>query len=156
MRSAKGFTLTELIIVMVIVVILSLIATPVYKGYVRRAMGTEAKALLNSIITAEKVYFTEYNRYKSLGDGFVTAYDKDLSVDARYNRYFTTWGVLAGGEFDQLLAIGVFGGKGTGADYISMFYLTYSTSVTLKIKPGLYEFYEPNGFKSLGMDEPNF
>ena len=41
----KGFTLVELVIVIVIVGILSIVAVPIYRGYTRKAMATEGKAL---------------------------------------------------------------------------------------------------------------
>ncbi len=90
MKNKKGFTLVELIIVIVIVGILSIVAVPVYKGYIKKAMATEGKALLGSVLTAEKVYFAEYNNYKDV-EG--TDYDRVLDVDARSNKYFKAYGV---------------------------------------------------------------
>ena len=60
MKKSKGFTLVELIIVIVIVGILSIVAVPIYRGYTKKAIATEAKALLGSIATAEKVYYAEF------------------------------------------------------------------------------------------------
>ena len=59
MRKTKGFTLVELVIVIVIVGILSIVAVPIYRGYTRKAMATEGKALLGAIQTAQKIYFAE-------------------------------------------------------------------------------------------------
>ncbi len=83
----KGFTLVELVIVIVIVGILSVVAVPVYKGYTKKAMATEGKALLGAIHTAQKVYFAEFSR-------FVTgAQSTLLDVRANTNKYFTTFSV---------------------------------------------------------------
>ena len=149
MNSREGFTLVELIIVIVIVGILSIVAVPVYKGYTRKAMGTEGKALLSAIITAEKIYYAEYGRYKDSPEGHIN-YDKQLGIDSRSNKYFTGWG--AGGQCEpgngeNLFIAGVFGNKGSGADNISMVYITYTQLFEGEIpyKPGFYEFYEPGG-----------
>ena len=47
-KSKKGFTLVELVIVIVIVGILSVISVPIYRGYVDRAMRTEGEVLLGN------------------------------------------------------------------------------------------------------------
>jgi prepilin-type N-terminal cleavage/methylation domain-containing protein len=88
MKSTKGFTLVELVIVIVIVGILSVVAVPVYKGYTKKAMATEGKALLGAINTSQKVYFAEWNMFVT-GNSASTI----LDVDARANKYFTTFGV---------------------------------------------------------------
>jgi len=91
MKSTKGFTLVELVIVIVIVGILSVVAVPVYKGYTKKAMATEGKALLGAINTSQKVYFAEWNM-------FVTgAQSSVLDVNASTNKYFSTYSVSGSG-----------------------------------------------------------
>ena len=48
-KAKKGFTLVELVIVIVIVGILSVISVPIYRGYVEKAIMTEGKVLINAI-----------------------------------------------------------------------------------------------------------
>ncbi len=84
MRS-KGFTLVELVIVIVIVGILSVVAVPVYKGYTKKAMATEGKALLGSINTAQKVYFSEFNNFVTSSQSLA------LGITPGTNKYFTTF-----------------------------------------------------------------
>lgn len=55
----KGFTLVELVIVIVIVGILSLISIPIYQRYVERARLTEAISILRAIADANTMYFLE-------------------------------------------------------------------------------------------------
>ena len=93
----KRFTLVELVIVIVIVGILSIVAVPIYRGYTRKAMGTEAKSLLGSIQTAEKVYYAEMSEYLVA----TTSFEKTLDVDARANKYFTTYTITTSGTGDQ-------------------------------------------------------
>ena len=89
----KGFTLVELVIVIVIVGILSIVAVPIYRGYTRKAMGTEAKSLLGSIQTAQKVYYAEYAEFLNLSGS--TTFNEALDVDARSNKYFKSFTVTA-------------------------------------------------------------
>ena len=89
----KGFTLVELVIVIIIVGILSIVAVPIYKGYTDRAKESEGKALLGSINTAEKVYFAENNKF--LGVTESTNTNAALSLDSRANKYYKTFTVTA-------------------------------------------------------------
>jgi len=88
MKSTKGFTLVELVIVIVIVGILSVVAVPVYKGYTKKAMATEGKALLGAINTSQKVYFAEWAIFVNGASASAI-----LDVNAGSNKYFTTFGV---------------------------------------------------------------
>jgi len=90
----KGFTLVELVIVIIIVGILSIVAVPIYKGYTDRAKESEGKALLGSINTAEKVYFAEHNNFFSIDADTNTS--ATLSVDARANKYYRMFKVSTG------------------------------------------------------------
>ncbi len=85
MKSTKGFTLVELVIVIVIVGILSVVAVPVYKGYTKKAMATEGKALLGALNTSQKVYFAEWGNFAASGQS------ASLDVDATTNKYFTSY-----------------------------------------------------------------
>ena len=115
----KGFTLVELVIVIVIVGILSIVAVPIYRGYTRKAMGTEAKSLLGAIQTAEKVYYAEMSEY--LVTTGKVSFEQTLDVDARANKYFTGYTIsktTLEGE-DAFLAT-VEGEDGTPAKGITM------------------------------------
>ncbi len=48
--SNVGFTLVELVIVIAIVIILSVISVPIYRGYVDKAKYAEGYALLGNIL----------------------------------------------------------------------------------------------------------
>jgi|GEM_PF-617353 type IV pilus assembly protein PilE len=53
---ASGFTLTELMVVVVLVGILAVVAVPVYDRYIRHTKGSEARAMIGAIVAAEKAY----------------------------------------------------------------------------------------------------
>ena len=81
----KGFTLVELVIVIVIVGILSIISAPIYRGYVEKAMLTEGKTLIGAIGRAELAYHVENEEFKTISK---TSFDEDIDIDARGGKYF--------------------------------------------------------------------
>ena len=72
-RGKAGFTLVELMIVIIIVGILAAVAVPLYRGYVRKAMSSEAIAGLGTIRTAMRVYHAETQDYADNGSVTITA-----------------------------------------------------------------------------------
>ena len=88
MKKTKGFTLVELVIVIVIVGILAIVAVPIYRGYTRKAMASEGKTLLGSIQTSQKIYYAETGEFYGVAD---TPYNSVLDVDSRANKYFTSY-----------------------------------------------------------------
>ena len=86
-KKAAGFTLVELVIVIAIVIVLSVVSVPIYRSYVDKAKMTEGYALLATILSAQKAYFSEHGRF--LRYTLDTNYNEVLGVDARGNKYFT-------------------------------------------------------------------
>ena len=58
-----GFSLMEVMIVVVIIGILAGLAYPNLEKYLKRARQTEAKTNLSAIYTAQKIYFTLHQSY---------------------------------------------------------------------------------------------
>ena len=58
-----GFSLMEVMIVVVIIGILAALAYPNLEKYLKRARQTEAKTNLIAIYTAQKIYFTLHQSY---------------------------------------------------------------------------------------------
>lgn len=92
----KGFTLIELVVVMVIIGILTIVAVPIYRGYTRRAMAVEGGALVGGIAITEKIYLVEFGEYHAIDDE--TNFDTTIDVDARANSYFRNYTVTTNGE----------------------------------------------------------
>lgn len=63
MKSNRGFTLIELMIVVVIIAILAGIAYPSYDEYVKRGNRTEGQALLSEAAATQERYFSQNNTY---------------------------------------------------------------------------------------------
>jgi len=62
-RKVAGFTLVELMIGVVILAILSVVATVAYKKYIRKARSTEAITFLSDIKLKQETYFQTYGQY---------------------------------------------------------------------------------------------
>lgn len=62
-RRLKAFTLTEILVVLIIIGILVLLALPNLMPLITKAKSTEAKIQLQHVFTLEKSYFFEKSRY---------------------------------------------------------------------------------------------
>jgi len=60
MKSRKGFTLIELMVVVLIVGILAAVAIPILRGRIDAAKWSEGKAMLGTIATAVRAYHAEH------------------------------------------------------------------------------------------------
>lgn len=93
MNNIRAFTLIELVIVIVIVSILAIVAVPIYRGYVRKAVATEGKALVGAVQVSEKIYYAEFKEFYSQISK--TSHSEVLDIDARANKYFSSFSVTA-------------------------------------------------------------
>ena len=66
--SQRGFTLTELMIVVAIVIILGVVAVPNYNRQVLRTHRTDAKAALLRIAAEQEKFFLQNNTYGDIDD----------------------------------------------------------------------------------------
>jgi len=91
MRSNKGITLIELLIVIIIIGILAAIAIPMYTSYMRQGRRADAKTALQQLAAAQEMRRAEQGGY---------------STDATLKELVTTWGVQSNPVGDYNLGFG--------------------------------------------------
>lgn len=93
-RNQRGFTLVELMIVIIIVGVLAAVAIPMYQIMPERSKGTEAVAALGTIRGALRVYYSEHQSYvnASFTDGAQVTTGGILSISDNdlMGRYFSS------------------------------------------------------------------
>jgi type IV pilus assembly protein PilE len=65
-QHARGFTLMELVIAMVIAAVLAAIAIPSYNSYILKSHRTEAKSALLDLASMEERFFSTQNLYSQV------------------------------------------------------------------------------------------
>ena len=89
-RAARGFTIIELLIVIVIVSILAALAIPSYRQYVMRTHRTVAKVALQDLLTRQESYAVDHKSYATDFDRLGVAGSGAVSV-----AYVTSDGVIS-------------------------------------------------------------
>ena len=82
----KGFTLLELIVVVIIIGILAMIALPKFVRVAEKARSTEGRMLLDAIRSAQFRYYTEHDKWTSI--------ISDLDMTYSLPTYFNTVNAL--------------------------------------------------------------
>jgi type IV pilus assembly protein PilA len=62
-NSQKGFSLIELMMVVVIIGVLAGVGIPQYQKFQMKAKQSEVKSLLSSMYTSQKAFYAEWNQY---------------------------------------------------------------------------------------------
>ena len=86
-KEQKGFTLVELLVVVIILGILTAIAVPSYLSFTSRANNNAAKANVRAIIPTIESYFADNDTYTGMTlDALKSTYDQALDT----NKYTLT------------------------------------------------------------------
>ena len=88
LNNKKGFTLIEVMIVVVIVAILAAVAIPSYQDSVRKTRRADAKEALMRIAALQERYFFTNNRYGEFKDlGLTGTSGCDAKIDSQEGFY---------------------------------------------------------------------
>ncbi|MBQ3835379.1 MAG: prepilin-type N-terminal cleavage/methylation domain-containing protein [Elusimicrobia bacterium] len=89
MKKQKGFTLVEMAITLIVVIILMSVSVPIYKNNTKNFKMAEGYALLATIRSAQENYYSEYGNFFIHGDCVFSVEEKVLGINAKTNKYFT-------------------------------------------------------------------
>lgn len=79
MKNERGFTIMELLVVIVIIGVLAAIGVPAYNNVIEKARTTACQANRRTISTAVGMYFAEHGAYAAVDDTTVAnVYDEYL------------------------------------------------------------------------------
>jgi type IV pilus assembly protein PilE len=82
MRLQRGFTLVELMIVILVIAIIASIAVPTYRSFILRAQRSDATAALLRARSAQEKFFLQNRRYMT--DADLTALGLNMSEHGFY------------------------------------------------------------------------
>lgn len=85
----KGFTLVELLVVIILVSILAAIAVPLYLHYSETSKVREALGVIKAIITSQKVEKIKTLKYYTASGGAASAIFLKKGIDLSDSLYFT-------------------------------------------------------------------
>lgn len=94
LRSQEGFTLIEMMVVIILVAALAAIAVPLYTQYLQQARTSEATGMIGAISAAEKTYKLKEGSYAAAADN--AAIKSTLGVDLADVKYFSYAATAAG------------------------------------------------------------
>lgn len=103
-RGERGFTLVELMIVVVIIGVLASIAIPKFSLIVSRSKVTEAKQVLNQIIDLETTYYLMMSTYSAFAEGDDCGPIGFTQPEAVQRRFEYQFAVVGAAPFDGSLA----------------------------------------------------
>jgi type IV pilus assembly protein PilE len=115
MHKEQGFTLIELMIVVVVISILSAIAFPSYQSYVRRGACEDGKGVLTGAANVMERYRAQHNTYSSAGATDLGVY-QSAPIDGTKKNFTIALSGLSDTGYTltaSVTATGVLAGKGT-------------------------------------------
>lgn len=120
-RRHGGFTLIELMVVMVVIAILGAIALPSYRDYVRRSALTEAFTYLSDYRVKMEQYFQDNKSYDATNGGLCATgnpgptWNNFLPAGAKYFTYSCSVGMSSGATAPDTYVIVATGNANTAA-----------------------------------------
>jgi len=111
----SGFTLAEVLTVLVVMVVLVALAIPMWRNHVLRVQRTEGRAALFAIQTAEDRFFGQHARYAS-GAEIAAPPPEGLGIKAASERGYYDLDVRTSGDGLAFTATARSGKKGSDSD----------------------------------------
>ncbi len=108
-----GFTLIELMIVLVILSILSMIAVPAYNDSVSKARRSDGQAALMDVMARQERFFTENNTYTT---NLAGAAGLNLSSSSSQEGYYTISAAACGAGINSCVMLTATAGTAQSAD----------------------------------------
>lgn len=102
LKNRQAFSLTELVITLVIVAILAIVAIPIYRGYVKKGIATEGKSLLGEVNAAQQIYYARHGKYFAGSAG--QQFSGSLGVNSSRNKYFTSYDIQTSADGQSFTA----------------------------------------------------
>jgi len=114
MRSQRGFTLIELMIVVAIVGVLAAIAIPAYKDYVNRAKMSEVLAVFDAVATGTNEYHAVLGFFpsQSYGANNLAFFSETYATISLNNTGDKNYSIVIVANFTPALDLTVLAGEG--------------------------------------------
>ncbi|KKW02614.1 MAG: hypothetical protein UY35_C0014G0040 [Candidatus Saccharibacteria bacterium GW2011_GWC2_48_9] len=104
--NSSGFTIVELLIVIVVIGILAAITIVAFNGVQNRAKATSARSLANSVLKKAEIYNANYGQYPSIGNFTAAAGTAGAAAGTEAalpaNTNIITYGAAAGGALSAI------------------------------------------------------
>lgn len=97
-----GFTLIEVLVVVIIVAILAAVAFPIYQNYVKGAYASDAQSAIGSIYNAAQMYYQDTGQYPQDVEEMQPKY---LKINASTERQWQFTIIGSGDELSQISAV---------------------------------------------------
>jgi len=126
-NTASGFTLIELVVVVIIVGVLVAASLPVYRGYLRRTSLSEGRSVAGAIAISQKVYYVQNNNVLSTGTVVAPlGASGGLGIDVSNHKFFNSFAVPT-----------IAGGPGSGSSYTAYIFgapaESYASGITITL-----------------------
>jgi type IV pilus assembly protein PilE len=119
MKQQRGFTLTELLIVVAIVGILAAVALPSYTDYLRRGKIAEATSSLSDLRVKLEQFYQDNRHYGSTAVACTVAMPNPATLQVRFFTFTCNWGAGGTNQFYTITATGgIAGGDQSMAGFI--------------------------------------